>query len=184
MLRRRDERFALRVRLKSGGARGHGEGRRPAPDATLQAVEAAKQVLNGAGRRPRPGAWRTGLLDGALRAARSRADAHAKAKNEDEDALKARTPSLLLLKGGRGAEGPQAVWRVLTFESPRIEHARILMETRTTTGGAPREPATATSTDGGRLGARRAGLDAPLRLLTHSAALVPLIGARLTAAKL
>ena len=35
------------------------------------------------------------------------------------------------------------------------------------------------------MGARRYGLlDAPLRLLTHSAALVPLIGARLTAAKL
>ena len=60
------------------------------------------------------------------------------------------------------------------------------METRTTTGGARASSRAALYWSiGGRLGARRYGLlDAPLRLLTHSAALVPLIGARLTAAKL
>jgi len=95
-----------------------------APDATLQAVEAAKQVLNGGSDDARVLSAATGLLDGALRAARSRADAHAKAKNEDEDALKGpNAVATAVLKAAAAPKALQAVWRVLTYESPRIEHA-------------------------------------------------------------
>ena len=157
-----------------------------APDATLQAVEAAKQVLNGGSDDARVLSAATGLLDGALRAARSRADAHAKAKNEDEDALKGpNAVATAVLKAAAAPKALQAVWRVLTYESPRIEHATDSDGDSDDDGRGSRELASCTLLDGGRLGARRYGLlDAPLRLLTHSAALVPLIGARLTAAKL
>ena len=155
-----------------------------APDATLQAVEAAKQVLNGGSDDARVLSAATGLLDGALRASRSRADAHAKAKNEDEDALKGpNAVATAVLKAAAAPKALQAVWRVLTYESPRIEHATDSMETDDD-GRGSRELASCTI-GWSTMGARRYGLlDAPLRLLTHSAALVPLIGARLTAAKL
>ena len=141
-----------------------------APDATLQAVEAAKQVLNGGSDDARVLSAATGLLDGALRAARSRADAHAKAKNEDEDALKGpNAVATAVLKAAAAPKALQAVWRVLTYESPRIEHATDSDGDSDDDGRGSRELASCT------VGWRAAGR-AALRVIGRAAAPVDALG--------
>ena len=153
------------------------------PDATLTSVEAAKKALHGDSDDARVLSAACGLLDGALRAARARADAHAK-KGEADDALKGpNAVATAVLKAAAAPKALQAVWRVLTYEGTAERETDS--DGDSDAGSRSGELAGAALVDGGRLGARRYGLlDAPLRLLAHSSSLVPLIGARLTAAKL
>ncbi|KAH8053047.1 hypothetical protein JL722_9712 [Aureococcus anophagefferens] len=102
----------------------------------------------------------------------------------------ARWPPAKLAKAA-AAPRRSAPWRVLTHDAAKARVADASTESDDASLGAVDEaPADASGPflpllEGNRLGARTRGLlDAPLRLLAHAATLVPLIGARLLAAKL
>ncbi|KAJ8607177.1 hypothetical protein CTAYLR_007330 [Chrysophaeum taylorii] len=138
-------------------------------DLELAAVQEARRVLHERDD-ARVVSAAASFLDAALQAARAAATAgHLEVGGPNAVAT-------AVLKAAAAPRGIEAAWRCLQYDDDDDDDDDELSDER-----RPASPLF----EGARLGARTAGmLDAPLRLLAHAAALVPLVGTRLRAARL